>query len=115
MKKWSSALCLVSTVTLATVATATTVLQADLSHIVDVRVTSGAGSDVQLLINDSSAGMFWAKSVPDGPNCPAPSLDVRKSWLSMAQSALLSGKKLHASYIVCASGVQGIYELWLVK
>ena len=68
----------------------------------------------QLFLNTSD-GWYWAKPVDDGTACLAVSADQRKSWLSMAQSSILSGKKLHAVYNTCASGYRGIQELWLLK
>lgn len=63
----------------------------------------------------TSDGFFWAKAAADGTACPVRSLEIRKSWLSMAQSALLSGKKLHIVYNVCQSGSKGISEIWLLQ
>jgi hypothetical protein len=71
-------------------------------------------NDGQLFLNTSD-GFFWATNAADGTACPLRSLDVRKSWLSMAQSAFLSGKKLHVVYNACSSGRKGIAELWLVN
>jgi ribosome modulation factor len=80
--------------------------------LIDVRFNSAG----QLFLNGSDgAGWFWGLAAADGDACPAQSADVRKAWLSLAEAAILGGKKIHVVYQACASGHRAISELWLIN
>jgi hypothetical protein len=56
----------------------------------------------------------WFRARNSNPGCYAAPMDLMKSWLSIAQAAMLSGKKVSIKFSVCNSIYQ-ISELVLVQ
>lgn len=62
-----------------------------------------------------SQGSFYAWSYNRGTGCNVRSADALKSFLSLAQAALLSGKSLRIYYNSCAGGLLEIDSVHLIK
>jgi hypothetical protein len=73
----------------------------------DTGYNMNLGGEIQVLTGSSSstcstlAYYYAATSMPAGCTSLNRSQDVLKVWLSLAQAAVLSGKKLNLSYVPC--------------
>ena len=78
-----------------------------------ITVTDVRFGTVGVFLNTSD-GYFYGRTQTLG-SCSANSVDLAKSWLAIGQAALLSGRKIHIVYTLCATGVKGITEMWLLN
>lgn len=49
-------------------------------------------------------GGQWHYALPSHATCLTANADARKAWLGLAQTALLSGKRLYIEYTTCSVG-----------
>lgn len=67
-------------------------------------VAWATGNSGTLQVFCSGVG-YWAFGDNGGDaDCPAPNIDARKAWQSLAQAALLSGKTLYIEYTAGGTG-----------
>jgi len=75
----------------------------EICSVTQVAWEDGFGGNLQIFCSGAARYAFgWAPS--GSPACPVASMDTRKAWLSLAQSALLSGKKLSINTSTCSGG-----------
>jgi hypothetical protein len=70
--------------------------------VTNVAWATGNSGTVQIYCSGTG---YWAFGDNGGDaDCPAPNLDARKAWLSLAQAALLSGKTLYIEFTAGGTG-----------
>ena len=67
--------------------------------VTSVAWATGGGGTFQVI-----CGGNWYYAFGSSSTCPTVSLDARKAWQSLAQSAFLSGKPLYIEYSTCTGG-----------